>query len=749
MNQQGTAQHVGRAARASVEEVERPEALDYYVRRRVGGRRREGVTSVVARIDTVSPHIVARIKIGPLYLHSHRCVRIGLALALAPGDLRWKWPARMRAEPESICPLRPTGVGPVGSPSPGGGAAVQLLTEELARERLARRGGPQSERLNATALPVARLLRDETGLFERAAHRQQSGTDYANLFFVDKHSASGVKSRVIVDARRANSRVDKAPYGFDLFPLDTLINVVSEMAHLRDREGRPRPIYFASADSRHHFHQIPLNDPVKRQQFYLWGGGQEYFLPRSFIMGWTLAPITGHCVTWAMLLSSESPEKELHLGQRSGLLPEDIAALPRDKPPAWLPLRGGGGIFVILDNIFVVTPEEAVRNYWAERIVACSNKFNLRLKDSADKDDTRLRTCGDKPNDRPQRSIRHEDTHYGAVEVGTLHADSERFVSFMGIEFSGRGRRVRLEGEPAEIPGELCPKAKTWSGTRRELWSLLGILLWWRRVNGLDGFEHDADLAVTRRLYVECAPSPDERRNAWGDRVHLDRADSEVLERLWTERTADRSFRPYRRIAAAHRPWFGACDASLEGGKRGLGIVSFGAICAGAPQVAPEPRAVITAAHRHDVIALGELEALRWTVEYAVRESPESTLLVIASDNTNAIRWTERRYARRTEGNEELRRLYRALGERRLVLVYVPSLGNVADNASRGDARADAARVQATWAALERAYRTSGLDGRWSRGLGQASVAAPAGGGASAGPADPERRRQRSEGRDE
>ena len=720
--------------------VEPPEILGQYLRRQPKRGQRESAADVAEKIDWVSPKLVGRIDVVKLYKVAPRCARIGLALAMPSG---WpKWPDRLANEPGQTCSLRPTN---------RGGAAVVTLNDAEAARRLERRGEPRNQHLSPTALLVAERLCTDMGLYERVDSRDLDGTDWANMFFIEKRSSSSVKYRVIVDARRANSRVNKAPYGFELFTLDALINVIGELSLRRDACNNPCPVYFASADSRHHFHQIPLYDDEKRKQFYLQGENGQYFLPKTFIMGWTLAPIAGQCVTWGMLLSSEEDGK-LDLGKHSGLTDEAgltaeaRAALQGDRPPAWLPLEGGGGIFVIIDNIFVVSPHQKVRDYWARRIIVCSNRFNLRLKDSENPNDDFLDGCPKyQPNGPPPRpGVLNSGERYGPVEVGALRADSPRSVKFMGIEFSGSGRRVCLDAEPEAAPGTLDSVTGLWSGTHRELWSWLGVLLWWRRVAGLDSFERNDDMQLTRRLYATHSPQPGAPRSEWSAPAELSPADSECLARLWRERAAD-EFTPYRRVEPVAQPWFGACDASLTSGRGMLGIVGFGAFPADAVPEANVPVSHETEQHHHDHIALAELEAIRRTVELGARVSPRNcTLFVIASDNTNAIRWTQRRYARNTEGNNELSRLYAALGQRRLLLVYVPSAANVADNASRGDRSCDPARTRATWSLLREAYQCSGARSD-QPGLGQAEVARAGGGAAAHGSPNPgeDRRRQR------
>ena len=68
-------------------------------------------------------------------------------------------------------------------------------------------------------------------------------------------------------------------------------------------------------------------------------------------MGTVFAPFA-QCITWAILLASVRPGDTEGIGKGAGV---NWEGLDQTLPPTWIPLRGGGGIFVNLDNVLVVS----------------------------------------------------------------------------------------------------------------------------------------------------------------------------------------------------------------------------------------------------------------------------------------------------------------------------------------------------------------------------------------------------------
>ena len=544
-----------------------------------------------------------------------------------------------------------------------------LLRDAADRDRQLQRKGTPRVLLSPGMMDVmTHLASPECNLLE---HRPGVGrprgalSAWSNCFLVDKSSTfvdgHGVEhfwKRVIWDARVPNA-VLLPLVGMELFSLDALFDVFGRLA------ASAAQYFCVMADLRHYFHQIPLPERW-RQLFRVYYDFTEAgrrrqgcFEPTTTPMGWQSVPPIGQTATWTLILSgldrADKQEARAALG-----LGED---LPRVMPP-WLPLNDGGGIFVIIDNIFVVTQVEAVALAWKGRLVAQAARYGAIFK--PDKDGP---TAGE------------------TVHLRTLiRGDVETTVIFTGIELAHGGRRPH-----GGIPTALVPQLR-WEGSYVALISILGKVLWCRRTRGARMLDPEyEDLWNLYRLAV-----PTEGKS-WDDIIELDLQSTAVLRRF-VHQARSPEFTPFDApladmlSAAPLNAAFLVVDASLSepcealpGGYSGIGLL-------GAWE--KQPRAIVFEAierHAQKKIALAELEAIcrgveRLKAEWARTESSSGQLdlIVVATDSSAARGMAQRMWSRDDGARQLLRRLDLALGRTRCFYVYVPSQENAADRLSRG-----------------------------------------------------------------
>ena len=250
---------------------------------------------------------------------------------------------------------------------------ISLLNEIQQQLRAAQKGIPDGVRPPTALVSAAvRKLYITCGLFQY--HPDINIWAEAGAFFVEK---SNGKLRVIVDGRYSNTFFDKAAGKFELFTIETVRQVIDNLSI--NKRKKQRPWYAINFDLRHWFHQLPL--PKRLQGFFkidMMDRGDEqgdfFMFPQMVPMGWTLAPRIAQCATWSRIMASNKDNKF----SQKGHLPEAVRESMKNSedPPAWVPLESGGGIFVLLDNILVVTPHEHVANWWFDRIVANCEKFH-------------------------------------------------------------------------------------------------------------------------------------------------------------------------------------------------------------------------------------------------------------------------------------------------------------------------------------------------------------------------------------
>jgi O-acetyl-ADP-ribose deacetylase (regulator of RNase III) len=337
---------------------------------------------------------------------------------------------------------------------------------------------------------------------------------WANVFVVDKttkHPETGENlKRIITDARIANARLENMAK-MELFTLETLMNRMSSSL----LSSSAKRAYTVSADLRHWFHQIPLPRHFRKYvaiQYETTVDGKRVsrvVYPRAWPMGLHAAPGVGQACTWAMILSDledekveendleETKMKKLENNKKRAVLRKDLGILEHqrfDEYLSWMPLEQGGGVFVLIDNIFVVSPDKKVAELWRGRIADTTNRFNATLKRKKENENNNM-NC-------------KEDVDFKILQRGNADEEGQTdIIDFSGIEFSGKGRRVKNIAE--DIPELLeTTKATEWKTSYRGFASVLGQILWSLRVQGKMMIDITDFIDLYKYAYPTPAPHP-------------------------------------------------------------------------------------------------------------------------------------------------------------------------------------------------------------------------------------------------
>jgi hypothetical protein len=556
----------------------------------------------------------------------------------------------------------------------------KAATAEETRRTLDRKGHPKGGPLGTMeSYVVTRLYRNQ--LYEplRASLPvndlvPEGGERFvrAGMFFVKK---SNGKLRIITDARSANALMTTEGHDFELFSLEALRGVISSVS-------TNDAWYAVNVDLRHWFHQIPLPDRLKRLFVLCPRDSDAPYVLKATPMGWLLAPAIGQCASWSMLLAS--PAKGPWTAAKSDLTAEDLESIRR--APPWMPLQGGGGIFIVLDNILVVTPNRATAVYWARRVERQASEFGAVIKTEEDRVGPRK------------------------VDVITLTREAGSF-EFLGVVWQHGSRQIK-KSEDEQMPGD--PNGMTY----RQLASVMGKLLWFHRVN--DTKMYGPDMLSLRKIYEIATPSDDD----WESSAPIDAGRWSTLQHHWTYRLSAGPT-PYEPLAAWSEPLCAAVDASggtLSGSVHSrIGVVGFDGSCEAPEPTAREVVSVRNAGHG-EPIAVSELRAIIMGCRTLLARNDPCGLIIIATDSQNAKCWAEKQYANNDIANKLLAELYQALEGRRLYLVYVPTAANVADDPSRSEKKIDAAeldraKLKETWKYVQRAHKEA--KGMWRHGQSQ------------------------------
>lgn len=500
----------------------------------------------------------------------------------------------------------------------------------------------------------------------------------ASAFFVEKGGDENLL-RVIINGLWANLHYDQADSKFSFFSLETVRQVI-------DNCSQNGQVWYAlNFDLRHWFHELPL--PCRYQEIF---GipltdrnntrGEYHLYPRALPMGWSFSPYIAQCVTWALVLAIPLSSPSRNFPKEADL---DLEELQKHTAPfPWIPLKSGGGIFVLLDNILVVTPHLEVANYWFDKIYGTSTHFGAHLKYK----------CKPEEQGLPAKPfLRRQCFHRMSKD------DPSETFDFLGVRWSHSSHQlIRKPNEDEELPnvrlgsGNMLSSSGSWSGTHRELASVVSRMMWHRRVYNLSFFDDLEDVKGTQsllKMFQRMTPPEDV---SWDATLNppLSAELSQGLVRAWRARIdstpcpADplrcdsKSSLPISRFAG---------DAAKDERLHSYVIVEF-SVANRAPFLpygtAPVLPLTVSTFPAEFHIALGELFVIVMAV---LSVTVRGSLIIMATDSMNAKHWVESGKANNPEALRLLNLLFSHLRSfnLRLYLVYVPTGDNVADYSTR------------------------------------------------------------------
>lgn len=475
----------------------------------------------------------------------------------------------------------------------------------------------------------------------------------ANMFMVEKAGKTveidGIQKavlRIITNAREANVKTTTSmPY--NIFTLDALFQCVSNVAHASKKTGE---WYCINADLRHWFHQIKL--PKRLRKLFQFHTNKSIFTANTLPMGWYLSPPIAQAATWALILGGDVEGSGYDISFKSVHKCAEM--------PSWIPFRNSqGGIFVLQDNIFIISNNKSTVTIWSERLFARAKETNVEFKGSA---------CPE------------------VVTINRLvNENNSSFTEFTGINFYFKGWRTSDSKEKKLLLALPDLEGKF---TYREIASAMGEIQWSLRVQEI------CPLLVLdfRELYKTNIPS---ENKFWGKpNCNISSAQIDTL-RNYLDKARD----PERKLVNIRPFWsmhgitaqtvMYAVDASM-GSDRKLDAAEEAqiAIVRILSQDREQNKTWSKQISPHTYIGEAELEAIVWCIKEALtprKNKPLPELIIIATDSMCAKGWMERQFAEREVAQKLLMEVMDLLRNKstRVCCVYVRTDNNVADIPSR------------------------------------------------------------------
>ena len=502
---------------------------------------------------------------------------------------------------------------------------------------------------------------------------------HCGAFFVEK---SNGKLRVILDGRYANVYFDSAHFNFSFFRLETLRNVIG---NLSTHNKCVLPKFFRS------YLGMILTDRLTHQAD---NHRPFYAFPRSLPMGWIAAPFLAQTCAWSIVLGSDNTP-EIWKNESD----VDTKYLDRMKdlksPLPWVPLKSGGGIFVFLDNILVVTPHEHLARWWEKHIIASCHDVGAHLK--TDNEDYTVEKVTEK--NLPMYREMFKDCYVELTRDDEARSKQDHTpptsFDFLGVRWTYNGRTVVLKSDSERGPLPQLDSDGVWRGKRREMAGILGKILWFRRVHGITYYdkarcqETQAVLGIYRNLAPDPGLGPDEVRSAWQGYYEL--RDPTLLAGLsaaWNTRAKNEPRRasPQQERVAPSNLYYSVTDAATHSnqGNGGLagGVWYQPKLVKKSLSLAILDKQQVVEPFNND-IAVGEMKAILITVREVVARGGK--LLILATDNLSCKYWIEKGHAKSPEIQEMLDSMHTMLAHHhcRLYVTYVNTNDNVADQLSR------------------------------------------------------------------
>lgn len=511
-----------------------------------------------------------------------------------------------------------------------------VATPEKQAEKLERTGAPKSPNVRKEMLEILEWLTKEIGLLERTNLKRATKEQlhaFAVMFAVlkmGKFNADGQQmKRIITDARLANG-LTSDNVSFELFTLPALLQCVSNVSHEASRRKTGK-WFCVNVDLRHYYHQIPL--PHHLRNLFLFKCRNSCFRAVSLPMGWYLSPIIAQALTWSLVLGYEWPS---HIGKQ-----EDYKTMP-----SWIPFKNKeGGIFVLLDNILIITNDEAIAKEWTERLKrnAAPDRLNIAFKDE--------------------------------VKVTTIEQGKPgSFTEFLGINFWFDKWSVKEK----EYKNILRRGGSLFS--YREISSMLGEILWDLRVRCICPLQY-ADLMEVYSAVTPPTTEDWDTTRCWKEYLPtLEKFYRTALLRLQRHRLP--TWHPDPRLIRCY-----AVDASgVDPRHRSVPQVQQTALVS---MQLHENYRWKKWKHQHAYIGVAELEAILRALQDAIERYPNVTLVIIATDSLCAKGWVERMFCDREDARRILEQINAILNGEitgraiRVACVYVRSENNISDIPTR------------------------------------------------------------------
>jgi hypothetical protein len=603
---------------------------------------------------------------------------------------------------------------------------LKMATPAEQRKAAVAKGVPNGVRPPTSLVSAAiRKLSKRSGLFK--PRRELVPRAKAGAFFVKK--ANGLW-RTITDGSFSNSFFEKEQGKFSLFTIETVRQVIDNLSVDPNNTEEPAEWYAINVDLRHWFHQLPL--PPRLQSYFAiemtdrnnrkdlpagsvaetvylsddeedpedespsssnqQSGSKQPFLmyPQAVPMGWTLAPRIAHSISWCLLLGN-SPTGKNQLGVQGDVPSEVLENLKKaEHPPVWLPFKHGGGIFVLLDNILIVSSRKKVTDWWFERLMTTAEKYHAIVKCEAGDDVT---------SEVRFNSVREHCYH-------TMSPGQDRSFNFCGVDWRHSSHAVPVKEKTMELP-DFQEKSLRFE-SRRALASILGKILWHRRIHRIKYYDGSQASRSIRSLYSRISP---EHQKQWDASFEISPSEMVGLKEAWEKRFSEEE--KWRSASPVTQTWnwkemkWAATDASSSDGL--AAAVIFSAFSEAAEGVWKWHHGC----RDHTQIALAELIAIVNTVEGILQEGSQK-LIVIATDSQNAKNWIEKGFARNEKALPFLKKLDELLNDHRcrLYLTYIHTSINVADDPSH-NRDIDNNKSQMTYRHLRQTYSLA--QGMWSK----------------------------------
>lgn len=548
--------------------------------------------------------------------------------------------------------------------------AMMRSNEEKAAYYRKKGIGPEPKRpITSLVSRALRRLAEKSNLYYLTQRRDE--IQVANgAFFVEK---SNKKLRVIFDGRYANAHFKPSHAKFKFFQFEVLRHVIGNLS-TNDKW------YAVNVDLRHWFHQIAIPgffQPYLAMSLTDQGNkpGSFWARARTLPMGWIFAPYLAQCCTWGLLLSC--PERRAVPREADVDLKFMQAQRKRNTPYTWIPLVNGGGIFVFLDNVLVVTPRQATADFWFNKIVDDCKFYRAALKGPTDDFDFEAPA-------EEQKDILRPPSFF---VLDKNDPDDKTGFDFLGVNWNHSYRRVKVDKD------EIQKLPLSWSGTRRQMAGILGKIMWYRRVHGISYFDQATSSETDSILKVYSILTPEENNKfGWDTSLSVPPNIMSGICAAWTRRTNCTGVKAetFKVRIDPKKIGFAITDAAtLQSGKGGISAMWYSPFT----PASSEMKRVLTSEDFNvavgefdsslEKIAHGELRAIILAVENLVKEGKE--LIILATDNTSCKYWIEKGHAH----DERIRALLAHLdstlksNNTRLFVTYVPTDDNIADEPSR------------------------------------------------------------------